>query len=273
MIKTAVGFLLILIPGLALAYSDGPPDGKTGAPGEGTCVECHSTFPLNSGDGSFSISGPAQFEAGQTYAITIEISDPGQLRWGFEFTPLDQGTITITDATNTQLSSSGGRFYVKHTSSGTYAGFPDGPADWSFDWTAPANPPESITFYAAGNAADYNGLNTGDYIYTTTFTTTLLPTAIGDDPFASLPSHLSLHNYPNPFNAQTTINYRIPVDGQVRLDIYNLQGQLVASPVNSFQQAGEWSVIWNAGSLPSGLYLYSLTVGENKETQKMMLLK
>ena len=76
-------------------------DGKTGAPGEGTCHDCHATYPLNSGNGTFSISGPTTFEPGQTYQISVHIPDPGQLRWGFEFTSLNYGTIQITDAVHT----------------------------------------------------------------------------------------------------------------------------------------------------------------------------
>ena len=275
MTKLPLSLIVLLVPVLALAYSTGPPDGRTGAPGEQTCYNgCHSTFPLNSGDGSLSISGPDFFLAGETYTITVEISDPGQMRWGFEFTPLDQGSITITDATNTQMSSFGGNTYVKHTSTGTHAGTPNGPVSWSFDWTAPsADPPSTITFYAAGNGANNNGANTGDYIYTTSFTTTLITSAVDDDPFAALPAHISSGNYPNPFNAVTTISYNLPVSGHTTLEIYNLQGQKVETLVDDIQAPGEYNVSWDAGDVPSGLYFYRLTVGDNSVTNKMTLLK
>lgn len=165
---------LSVIPGTIMARSNNPADGKTGAPGEGTCRDCHSSYPLNSGNGTFQIIAPDNFEPGQTYPITVEISDPDQMRWGFEITPLDLGSITITDPTHTQQSSSGGRIYAKQTSAGTYNGVPDGPVNWSFDWTAPDDPPEQVTFYAAGIAANANGNNNGDYVYTTTATSSLL---------------------------------------------------------------------------------------------------
>lgn len=163
-------FPVLLLPGLLMARSGNPPDGKTGAPGEGTCHDCHSTFPINSGDGAFAILGPAEFEPNQTYEITVQVSDPGQIRWGFEITPLDLGSVTITDPIHTQQSLSGGRIYVKQTSAGTYNGTPNGPVSWSFDWQAPSEPPDQITFYAAGIAANGNGSSSGDYVYTTTFT-------------------------------------------------------------------------------------------------------
>jgi hypothetical protein len=167
---TLILFLVFSSPVLLMARSGNPPDGKTGAPDEGTCRDCHSTYPLNSGDGDFAILGPAAFEPDHTYEITVQISDPGQTRWGFEITPLDLGSVAITDPTHTQQSSSGGRIYVKQTSAGTYNGTPNGPVSWSFDWQAPADPPDQITFYAAGIAANANGNTSGDYVYTTTFT-------------------------------------------------------------------------------------------------------
>lgn len=271
MLMTAAFFM---IPVMVLSYSTGPIDGRTGAPGELTCWDgCHSSFPLNSGDGSLSISGPDFFVAGQTYTITIQIEDPGQSRWGFEFTPLNIGTITITDATNTQMSISGENTYVKHTSTGTHAGTPNGPTSWSFDWTAPANPPSTVTFYAAGNGANNNGLNTGDYIYTTSFTSNLITSAVGDDPFASLPTHVGAANYPNPFNASTTISYNLPISGHTTLEIYNIQGQRVETLVDNTQSAGQYSVVWNAGQVPSGLYFYRLTIDNKSVTNKMTLLK
>lgn len=162
--------LVFSLPGLLMARSGNPPDGKTGAPGEGTCHDCHSSYPLNSGDGGFDIFAPSTIEPSQTYEITVQVSDPGQTRWGFEITPLDLGTVTITDPTHTQQSSTGGRIYVKQTSAGTYNGTPDGPVSWSFDWQAPSEPPDQITFYACGIAANANGNTSGDYVYTTTFT-------------------------------------------------------------------------------------------------------
>jgi len=165
---------LLLLPNLVHGFSSGPPNGVTGAPGEGSCIDCHSGFPLNSGPGWLVIAGPPAFEPGLTYPVTITLLQDGPLRWGFEFSPLVVGSCTITDPTTTQLEMENGKTYVKHTSAGTYEGSP-GPTTWSFDWTAPVDAPETITFYAAGNAADNDGSTGGDYIYTTTYTMGLVP--------------------------------------------------------------------------------------------------
>jgi len=260
-----------LVPSVILAYSSGPPNGMTGAPGEGTCHDCHASFPLNSGNGALSINGPTAFQGGQTYPITIQLADQGQSRWGFEFTPLNQGTITITDASHTQQSQAGQNVYVKHTSTGTYPGTPNGPTTWTFNWTAPSNPPASITFYAAGNAANNNGNNTGDYIYTTSFTTQLATGIEDETPLT--PTSLALSNFPNPFNPSTTISFQLPRAGEILLEVYNTGGQRVETLINGFEQAGTRTATWDASAFPSGVYLYNLTFEGQTVSHKMLLVK
>ncbi len=165
--------IAVFFPQLITAFSSGPPDGKTGAPGEGLCNECH----LNSGGGDGSLvldSVPAEYAFGQTYTLKIIIEDPGQQRWGFEMTATDQlnqgaGVFTITDAVNTQLSDNPipAKDYAKHTSAGTFIGTFDGPTIWRVDWTAPVSDLGQIDFYLAGNAANASFDNTGDFIYST----------------------------------------------------------------------------------------------------------
>jgi len=91
---------------------------------------------------------------------------------------------------------------------------------------------------------------------------------------ATLPTAYSLsQNYPNPFNATTTIKYQLPAEGDVKLEVYNLFGQKVATLVDGKQQAGYRSVNWDASEISSGLYFYKLTVGDFTETRRMMLVK
>ena len=91
---------------------------------------------------------------------------------------------------------------------------------------------------------------------------------------SSLPNDYALsRNYPNPFNATTNINYQLPVNSRVRLQVYNLLGQKVATLVEERQEAGYRSVIWEASEHSSGLYFYKLTAGDFTETKRMMLVK
>jgi hypothetical protein len=276
--KTLTILFTLTLVSMGMAYSGGPPNGKTGAPGEGTCVDCHSTNPLNSGDGSLTIDAPTGYEPGMTYTITVQLEDMGQKRWGFEFTPLDQGTITITDATNTQLSSQGGNSYVKHTSTGTHNDTNDGPVSWTFDWTAPTvDPPGEIMFYVAGNAADGNFSNSNDYIYTASASVSRL-TGVDDFPVGTLPNSLALNNYPNPFNATANIDYQVPADGRVNLSIYDVTGRLVTQLVNQYQAAGPYRTIWNGtdaygDQAVSGVYFVRLAVDNNSKVSRLVLLK
>lgn len=80
-------------------------------------------------------------------------------------------------------------------------------------------------------------------------------------------------NHPNPFNATTTVYYQLPVDAHVKLEIYNLAGQKVATVVDEKQEAGYKSVRWDASKVSSGLYFYRLTASDYSECRRMMLVK
>jgi len=79
--------------------------------------------------------------------------------------------------------------------------------------------------------------------------------------------------YPNPFNPVTTLEYGIPVDGNVTIDIYNIQGRFVESLTDRYIEAGYHSVAWNADSHSSGMYFVLMRSGEYTKTQKIMLVK
>lgn len=80
-------------------------------------------------------------------------------------------------------------------------------------------------------------------------------------------------NYPNPFNPTTKITFSVPVDGNVVMKIYNVMGQEVATLVNEYVKAGAKEVTFNASSMPTGMYVYSIKAGNFSATRKMMLLK
>ncbi|MFC1509527.1 T9SS type A sorting domain-containing protein, partial [Candidatus Omnitrophota bacterium] len=80
-------------------------------------------------------------------------------------------------------------------------------------------------------------------------------------------------NHPNPFNPFTSIEYNLPSDGSVRLEIYNTAGQLVDVLANGYRSAGTHMAVWNTGNHPSGVYFYRLRYGGFSEVKKMTLLK
>lgn len=80
-------------------------------------------------------------------------------------------------------------------------------------------------------------------------------------------------NYPNPFNPVTNIQFSIPKESFVSLRIYNSVGQLVETYTEGFINAGRYNADFDGSNLTSGIYFYTLTAGDYKETKKMMLIK
>ncbi|MGE5682162.1 MAG: T9SS type A sorting domain-containing protein [Bacillota bacterium] len=121
-----------------------------------------------------------------------------------------------------------------------------------------------------GETCLFNGGNPAAVVINGTSTTAVEPGKEKRD----LPESFCLEqNYPNPFNPSTKISYSIAKESKVSLKVYNLIGQEVETIVEKVQPAGSYSVNFNAGHLPSGLYIYRLKAGENTEVRKMTLTK
>ncbi len=89
-----------------------------------------------------------------------------------------------------------------------------------------------------------------------------------------LPDRFALEqNYPNPFNPVTDIQFSLPEPANVRLDVFNVLGQKVATLLDENLPAGYHRVEWDAGSYASGVYLYRIQAGTFTDTRKMVLLK
>jgi hypothetical protein len=97
-------------------------------------------------------------------------------------------------------------------------------------------------------------------------------TGIGDEYLIPLTYSLD-QNYPNPFNKSTTFTYKLAESTQVKLQIFNNLGLLVAEPVDEFQQNGEHKVTWNAEGLPAGIYYCRLQAGEQVNSVKIVKMK
>ncbi|HNP97692.1 MAG TPA: T9SS type A sorting domain-containing protein [Bacteroidia bacterium] len=154
--------------------SDNGRAGRTGSPGESTCVSCHGDFSVNSGGGSISISGISGgvYTPGTTYNMSVTVSRTGSTVFGLGCEALlaantNAGTLVITNSAQTQLKSAtvsgASRQSVVHQLDG---GFTPNTHTFNFNWVAPAAGAGTITFYFAGVAGDHQGDEGGDYVYT-----------------------------------------------------------------------------------------------------------
>lgn len=85
-------------------------------------------------------------------------------------------------------------------------------------------------------------------------------------------------NYPNPFNPSTNIRYSLPQASNVKVEVFNMLGQLVNTIVNQYQQAGTYNVVWNGNDLSgnqvsTGVYVYKLSTDNFVSAKKMILVK
>lgn len=80
-------------------------------------------------------------------------------------------------------------------------------------------------------------------------------------------------NYPNPFNPVTKIDYSLPSNSKIRIDVYDITGKLIKTLVNETKNAGFYTVEFNASSISSGVYFYSMTSDNFKEVKKLTVIK
>jgi uncharacterized protein (TIGR03437 family) len=172
---------VLLSPALLLAYSSGPPPRVTGAPGDQTCLSCHSGAPLNAGGGHVTLtsSGGSTYTPGQAQTLTLTIADAQAAVYGFQITAravADQGRTQAGSFTpgpsqlvlcennsgrlGAQCPSNAPAEFIEHSE-------PFNTGTITVTWTPPPASLGPVTIYAAANAANGDFRNSGDHIYTT----------------------------------------------------------------------------------------------------------
>ncbi len=254
----------------------------SGAPGEVSCTGCHSGS-ANSGPGNINYligNGTSTYSPNELFAIVFSMDEEDVNQFGFQTVALkssnnsNAGTFSLIDEENTRLMSGMGRTYVGHTVCGADVD-PPGSIQWSFDWQAPGSDVGDINFYLSSLATNHNHSTSGDYTYTQMLTLAYKENlgVLDDEGYTRMANDFQLLNvYPNPFNAITTLNFALPFDFQVSIKVYTLQGKEVATIVNNRLNTGYHSLVWNASSQSSGLYIVKMVPG-NFNTQKLTIIK
>jgi hypothetical protein len=125
--------------------------------------------------------------------------------------------------------------------------------------------------YATGNVYRLKQI---DLTGSSHFTDAVDPLGVTGVAPRALPTVYSLsQNYPNPFNPSTVIEFALPKDAHVTLEVYNVIGQKVMTLVDEVRPAGYHSVKLDGTNLSSGMYLYRLTTGQQTFIKKLLLMK
>jgi hypothetical protein len=99
------------------------------------------------------------------------------------------------------------------------------------------------------------------------------PSSVGENDVLLPESNRLLGNYPNPFNPVTTIRYRLGMEENVKVKIYNSLGQKIRVLVDELQGAGMYDIPFDADGLASGIYYYRISTESFTESRSMMLLR
>jgi len=278
--KKLITAAIIIIAVFCISYNlqsgvKKPPLEKTNAPGESTCVDCHTGTALNAGGGSMSIvfSGANnKYKPNKTYTITVSVDDPAESdKGGFETTILNTsnvaaGTVTITDSANTMLrhDNANGRDYVSN-----FFG-EENKVSWSFQWKAPATPVGKITIYTCTNATNNDSTYLGDHIYAGILVLKLKNllkedgiTEQDDDEFSVFPTVIERN-----FN----VKYNVASPSNVRISLYSLQGQTLETFIEGKRDEGvyEEPIILSKNYM-AGIYLIVEQMNDQVLTRKVMI--
>lgn len=126
-------------------------------------------------------------------------------------------------------------------------------------------------FFVRGDVCFFSGKYSGAQ---NTLIYDIDPDSAPDSDFRQQPTSFILYPaYPNPFNATTTINYNLPVQSNVSLQVYNIRGQLVDVLLDGVMPAGRHSVVWNAGEIGAGVYFARMGGDGQVFTKKIILIR
>lgn len=251
---------------------------KTGAPGEGTCRDCHNSNALNASGGSVTISSPTllnnEYAPGQTYTINVTVERNGLGEFGFGFEALrasgaNAGTLAVTNATEMHILTGNVSGNIRNTMTHkTNAGLATNTKTFSFNWTAPAAGTGTVSFYATGNAVNQSGNTSGDFVYSTSMMLNEAnPNGVADFNMVNA----ALNVFPNPSSGNLQLSFNAPKAGNYLIELKDLKsGALVYNEQVNASNSENNFTLENNNWLP-GVYLLSIQNGQDIIYKKIVI--
>jgi hypothetical protein len=250
--------------------ANGSPGGKTGAPGDQTCTQCHSgtvqsgtnfqTVVLTNASGTIVTS----YNPGETYTVTVGMLT-SNAKNGFEIVALtpsntQAGSVAVTSATTTKTVTFGSKTRITQKSGGTSLN------NWSYSWTAPATNVGNVTFYLGTNVSNSNNNDNGDVIRNSQHV--FGSTAGIQENTAKVAINLGYSKASN----SLTIDLASQLNGEAAINLVDLSGKSV-----QFEQLGNVSTGNNMlnvklnNQLPKGVYVAHINVNNNFVSKKIYI--
>ena len=252
----------LIIPAFLLltAYHTGSPGGKTGSPGDNgaMCNDCHTGTPIHEENWITTDIPIDGYVPGQTYTVTATATDETAALFGFEITAEDSegnkvGNFILVDDVETQFTNNMNA--VTHTDQGIT---PSGNSKtWTVEWAAPEEGFGALTFYAAFNAANGNGNNSGDIIHFSEDEYGQSTTSVADQQ-ASL-----VKLYPNPANEYLIFEHS---ENEVIFELVNLNGKIVRQG-----KTRDKSMELDISQIPSGVYIFRVNGEKSNHSTKLLV--
>jgi len=263
---SVIGFVVLQSSIYKTMRAQGAEPGHTGSPGDGgkNCTACHGGE-ATTVQGWISSNIPASgYAPGERYTITTTNGEPEGTRFGFQVSPQNVagdllGTLIITDSVQTQLVGDGK--YITYTENGVDG---IGSKTWTFDWIAPSEEIEEVTFYGAYNS-NFEGHKGSNHVFLSTLT---VSKGWGLNVAQILKEEINFKVFPNPAKDWINIHFDLESESHLVLDIIDIKGQKVAQILNE-KQSGTVNSQFNTEQLPNGNYFVRLQVDGKITTQKL----
>ena len=237
---------------------------------------CHAGFALNSSSGSFSVSlldngiPVTSYNPGRTYQVSVKLTFQGALRIGMASEVLNSshigvGTLSTAGSSNMQkFTFITNRPYITHTYAGCNSMQNTG--TYVYNWTAPVKGTGTLTIYTSGNAANGNGNEGGDHIYTNSLAITEGTSSVEAQNTLSA----SLNVYPNPATNFLNLEYTLPSASHVTVQAWGIDGKLIKTLADAQQAAGKNNIQANISDMTTGTYLVKISAGDYSSVQRVV---